>query len=99
LPDAPAREAILHERLADIPGPLAQADIACIAEAAHGLTGADLKAVVEDAKLLFAHDVSVSAPVRESEQYFLDAIREVKENHRNYTKKRPAFATAAKIGF
>jgi transitional endoplasmic reticulum ATPase len=99
LPDASAREAILRERLADIPGPLAQADIACVAEAAHGLTGADLKAVVEDAKLLFAHDVSVSAPIHAAEKYFLDAIREVKENHRNYTKKRPAFATAAKIGF
>jgi hypothetical protein len=43
--------------------------------------------------------VSIAAPVREAEDYFLDAIREVKENHRNYTKKRPAFATAAKIGF
>jgi ATP-dependent 26S proteasome regulatory subunit len=99
LPDAPAREAILRERLAGVPGLLATADLARVAEAAHGLTGADLKAVVEDAKLLFAHDVASGAAERKAEEYFLDAIREVHANHRNYTKKRPAFATGGRIGF
>ena len=100
LPDTPAREEILRERLAGLPAPLATADTARLAGAAQGLTGADLKAVVEDAKLLFAHDVSTGTPVRPVEEYFLDAIREVHSNHRNYTKKRPAaFAGAARIGF
>jgi adenylate kinase family enzyme len=99
LPDPAARQEILHERLADLPEPLNCADVVTIAEAAHGLTGADLKAVVEDAKLLFAHDVSTGTPPRAVEQYFLDAIREVHANHRNYTRKRPAFATTARIGF
>jgi SpoVK/Ycf46/Vps4 family AAA+-type ATPase len=99
LPDPSAREEILRERLIDLPGPLAQADVVRVAEAAHGLTGADLKGVVEDAKLLFAHDVSTATPTRGVEEYFLDAIREVHNNHRNYTKKRPAFATTARIGF
>jgi SpoVK/Ycf46/Vps4 family AAA+-type ATPase len=99
LPDPSAREEILRERLIDLPGPLAQADVVRVAEAAHGLTGADLKGVVEDAKLLFAHDVSTATPTRGVDEYFLDAIREVHNNHRNYTKKRPAFATTARIGF
>jgi SpoVK/Ycf46/Vps4 family AAA+-type ATPase len=99
LPDPAAREEILRERLAELPAPLAHADVASVAEAAHGLTGADLKAVVEDAKLLFAHDVSTSTPPRAVEEYFLDAIREVHDNHRKYTKKRPAFATGVRVGF
>ena len=100
LPDEPAREEILRERLAGLPAPLAAADTGRLACAAHGLTGADLRAVVEDAKLLFAHDVSTKTPPRPVEEYFLDAIREVYNNHRNYTKKRPAaFASPARIGF
>ena len=99
LPDPPAREQILRERLAGLPAPLAEADIARVAEAAHGLTGADLKAVVEDAKLLFAHDVSSATAPREVDEYFLDAIREVQANHRNYTKTRPAFGNVARVGF
>ena len=100
LPDAPAREEILRGRIADLPVPLAAADTGLLAAAAHGLTGADLKAVVEDAKLLFAHDVSTATPQRPVEDYFLDAIREVHTNHRNYRKKRPtAFATQTKVGF
>jgi AAA+ superfamily predicted ATPase len=99
LPDPPAREQILRERLAGLPAPLAEADVTRVAEAAHGLTGADLKAVVEDAKLLFAHDVSSSATPREVDEYFLDAIREVQSNHRNYTRRRPAFGTAPRVGF
>jgi predicted AAA+ superfamily ATPase len=99
LPDSPAREQILRERLAGLPAPLAGADVTRVAEAAHGLTGADLKAVVEDAKLLFAHDVSTSASPRAVDEYFLDAIREVQSNHRNYTKTRPAFGTVPRVGF
>jgi transitional endoplasmic reticulum ATPase len=100
LPDEPAREQILRERLSGLPAPLASADTVRLAAAAHGLTGADLRAVVEDAKLLFAHDVSTGTPPRPVEDYFLDAIREVHANHRNYSKKRPAaFAATARIGF
>ena len=100
LPDGAAREQILRERLAPLPRALAAADPAQLAAASHGLTGADLKAVVEDAKLLFAHDVSAGAPSRAAQDYFLEAIREVRLNHRNYARKRPApFAAAARIGF
>jgi len=100
LPDMVAREEILRGRMAGLPASLASADTVRLAEAAQGLTGADLKAVVEDAKLLFAHDVSTGTPLRPVEDYFLDAIREVHANHRNYRKKRPGpFAAFTRMGF
>jgi ATP-dependent 26S proteasome regulatory subunit len=100
LPDSAAREEILRDRIQALPAPLSGADAGRLAAAAHGLTGADLKAVVEDAKLLFAHAVSTGTPERPVEEYFLEAIKEVHTNHRNYSKKRPpAFAAPARIGF
>jgi SpoVK/Ycf46/Vps4 family AAA+-type ATPase len=87
LPDAGAREQILRERLAGIPGAIGTADALRLASATHGLTGADLNAVVEDAKLLFAHDVSCSVQPRAAEAYFLDAIAELRSTRRTYAPK------------
>jgi transitional endoplasmic reticulum ATPase len=87
LPDAGAREQILRDRLAGVAA-FAAADLARVAESTKGLTGADLKAVVEDAKLLFAHDVSTAKPPRALEAYFVEAIEEVRANHRNYGRQR-----------
>ena len=56
LPDEDARRAILEQKIVDLPAPFPSVDIALLASAGRGLTGADLKAVVEDAKLLWAHD-------------------------------------------
>ena len=99
LPDAGARAAILGERLSK-PPPLATADIGAIAEASHGLTGADLMAVVEDGKLLFAHDKATGEAARPVEEYFLEAIATVRANRRNYTRRRPAqFMEAREYGF
>jgi SpoVK/Ycf46/Vps4 family AAA+-type ATPase len=100
LPDAGARAAILAERLCQAPPPLAAADTAAIAEASHGLTGADLRAVVEDGKLLFAHDRAGGEAVRPAEEYFLEAIATVRANRRKYTRRRSAnFMGAREYGF
>jgi transitional endoplasmic reticulum ATPase len=56
LPDPAARKAILDERLARLTEPIWSADTALLASASHGLTGADLKAVMEDGKLPSDHD-------------------------------------------
>ena len=99
LPDAAAREQILRDRLAGI-DPFADADLPRIAEFARGLTGADLKAVVEDAKLEFAHDISTGSPTRAPEDYFAGAIEEVRANHRNYGRSRTVRpGEPQKIGF
>ena len=99
LPDAVAREEILRDRLAGLDD-FAAADLTQVAGDAKGLTGADLKAVVEDAKLLFAHDVSTGTPTRPLEAYFADAITEVRTNHRNYGRQRPVrLGEPVKLGF
>jgi transitional endoplasmic reticulum ATPase len=99
LPDAAAREQILRDRLAGI-DTFGTTDLSYVAEKATGLTGADLKAVVEDAKLLFAHDVSTGTPARPLEEYFVEAIGSVRANHRSYGKYRPVtLGEPQKMGF
>ena len=68
--------------------------------ASRGLTGADLKAVVEDGKLLFAYDRKSGARLRAVEEYFLEAIGTVRANRRNYARSKPALLTeVVKLGF
>ena len=100
LPDEMARGAILREKLAKLPAPIGSADIATLAHACRGMTGADLKAVVEDAKLLYAQDVVVNAPSRPAEEYYLEAISIVRANgqrRRRRTSVRPL--GASQFGF
>jgi SpoVK/Ycf46/Vps4 family AAA+-type ATPase len=100
LPDADARIAILKGLMADSPSPIGGADVEQIAGAARGLTGADLKAVVEDGKLLFAHDVSLEKQLRPIEDYFLEAIATVRANQMNYARaKPPRLAGSPPMGF
>jgi len=82
LPDETARATILKEKLTKLPSPIRSADIATLANASRGMTGADLKAVVEDAKLLYAQDVVLNAPSRPPEEYYLEAIATVRANGR-----------------
>ncbi len=100
LPDAEARAAIAAEKLASLPAPIGTADPLLLAAASHGLTGADLKAIIEDGKLSFAHDIASGRTPRAADGYFLDAIDAVRTNRRNYSRRKPAvFSEAAKIGF
>ncbi len=95
LPDAGARAAILRERLAGLPAPIGQPNVGRIASASHGLSGADLKNVVDDAKLQFAHDRSTGNTGLPAEDYFLRAVESVRANRRKYSHGR----TAVKVGF
>jgi predicted AAA+ superfamily ATPase len=100
LPDTEAREAILREKLARLPQPIAGADIALLAAASRNLTGADLKAVIEDGKLGFAYDRTMGRPLRAVEDYFLEAIEAVRENRRRYSRSKPPRMTeTVKFGF
>lgn len=89
LPDASARTEIFLGKLASLPPPLCNVDIAMLASASHGCTGADVKTIVEDGKLQFAHDQATGAQIRPIEEYFLDAIATVRANRRKYRKRRP----------
>ena len=100
LPDRDARAAIFRARLSPLPAPLGTADIDRLAAASRNLTGADLKAVVEDAKLLYAHDVAHSAAGRPIEEYFLEAIETVRRNQAEFARRRPSrLPGAAPMGF
>ena len=56
--------------------------------------------MVEDGKLLFAHDKASGETARPVEEYFLEAIATVRTNRRNYCKRRPAqFMEARDYGF
>ena len=100
LPEQGARIEILRDRLQELPEPFASADLKEIAAAARHLTGADLKGVVEDAKLLLAHDKARGREPKAVETYFFAAIESVRANERRYRRPRPAKAIeAVQVGF
>lgn len=90
LPDKAARESIISERLAGMPAPFDAANAAAIAEAARGMTGADLKAMIEDAKLLFAGDRSREQAVLPVEEYFFEALNAIRLNKTLYARRKAA---------
>lgn len=85
-PDAAARTAILRDRCADMPKAIGDVDIAALTAASEGLSGADLKRVVEDGKLLFAFDRERKKQTRPSTEYFLAAIETVRRNKEQYAE-------------
>jgi ATP-dependent 26S proteasome regulatory subunit len=100
LPDAKARRIILDEKLAALPEPFVQVDTTAIAASTDGLTGADLKNIVEDGKLLYAHGQFAGKPQRPVEEYFLEAVATVRVNRRRSVKpRRRQVAESAPVGF
>jgi SpoVK/Ycf46/Vps4 family AAA+-type ATPase len=79
-PDAEARRAILAARVAGVPGGHANLDLAAIAAATEGLTGADLGRLVDDAKALVLAEVAASRQVEDLTRVFLTAVEEVRRN-------------------
>jgi AAA+ superfamily predicted ATPase len=86
LPDESARATILHEKLCVLPPPVNAVDLPLLARESKGLSGADLKAVVEEGKLLYAGDLVKGRLMLAPEHYFLQAIRTCRMNRRNYGK-------------
>jgi transitional endoplasmic reticulum ATPase len=86
LPDRQARESILQSRLAGLPAAFHGVDAAAIAEASEGMTGADLRQLVEDGKLLYAHDKVRGRERERITEYFLDAVATVRSNRERYAK-------------
>jgi transitional endoplasmic reticulum ATPase len=84
LPDAPAREAILGDRCRRLPSSIGAVDVAQLAAASEGLSGADLKRVVDDGKLLFAYERERGTTLLPATEYFLRAIETVRRNKEQY---------------
>jgi transitional endoplasmic reticulum ATPase len=100
LPDEAARASIIQEKLAALPEPLRKADAAAIAAASRGMTGADIKAMVDDAKLVFAHERVSGRGQRKVEDYFLEAIRAIALHKKLYAMRKPGtLAETVRVGY
>ena len=86
LPSSEARADILADQCATLPSSLGKVDVAAVAEASHGLSGADLKRVVEDGKLLYAFERQTKPSTRPVTEYFLRAIETVRRNKEQYAE-------------
>ena len=84
LPTTDARSAILADHCAGLPPSLGPVDVDALAEASEGLSGADLKRVIDDGKLLFAFARSRNALPQPPTAYFLAAIDTVRRNKEQY---------------
>ncbi|MDB5333240.1 MAG: ATPase, central domain protein [Phycisphaerales bacterium] len=84
LPDALGRLEILRAGKATLPPALGDVDIETLVTATEGMTGADLKRLLEDGTLLFAHDRARNRPTRRPTEYFITAARSVRENKERY---------------
>jgi transitional endoplasmic reticulum ATPase len=86
LPDRAARAAILRDRCAQLPSSMGTVDEARLADATEQLSGADLKRVVEDGKLLFAFDRARGGAMRPVTEYLLEALETVRANKLRYAE-------------
>ena len=86
LPDPAARLQILEDLMEQLPPPFPEASLQTIADDTDGLTGADIKRVIEDGKVLFAFDRSRKIPTSPVTDYFVRAIATVRENKKRYAE-------------
>ncbi len=97
LPDAAARAEVIRDKLASLPKPLCDVDVAQLAAATKGFTGADLKSIVNDGKLQYAHAKVTGRALRAAEEYFLDAIAKIRQNRKKHQKRKPVQLTEPQI--
>jgi ATP-dependent 26S proteasome regulatory subunit len=84
LPNPEARTEILAALTANLPEELRHVDTPQLVRATEGFTGADLKALVEDGKAIYAYDKAKQVEPQPVIEYFLRAINTVKENKQHY---------------
>jgi len=84
LPDEAARQKIIADHATSLPSGIGELDMGRVAKETDGLTGADLKAIVEDGKMLFGYDRAKQRPARTATEYFLAATGTVRANKKRY---------------
>ncbi|HEX3682102.1 MAG TPA: ATP-binding protein [Bryobacteraceae bacterium] len=99
LPDEQARQTILREKLSNLPPPISGADVTMLARRSQGLSGADLKSVVEEGKLLYAHALANGHNPDSVESFFVRAIGACLANHRSYGKRIAPTFGGVRYGF
>jgi len=86
LPDRGSRLQILQDLMRGVPPPFPEADLEKLADETEEMTGADVKRVIEDGKVLFAFDRSRKVPLSSVTDYFVRAIATVRENKKRYAE-------------
>ena len=86
LPELEARRAILADLCRTLPATMGAIDLDELAAATEQLSGADLKRVVEDGKLLYAFDRARDLPTRPLIAYFVEALETVRANKQRYAQ-------------
>ena len=99
LPDEPARERIFREKLSTLPLPLSSADLNLLAKRSYGLSGADLKSVIEEGKLSYARALAAKKDFTSVDSFFLNAIERCRLHRRTYGKSKPSGFGTLNIGF
>jgi transitional endoplasmic reticulum ATPase len=83
-PDEAARLAILHDHTHKLPEELRTFPAERLAKETDGLTGADLKRLIEDVKILLAYDKSRDLPCADQYSYFEKAAETIRSNKEKY---------------
>lgn len=86
LPNEEARAAILGDHCVKLPASIGEIDVTRLAKESEGLSGADLKRVVEDGKLLFAFDRARDLDTGNPTEYFVRAMATVRQNRELYAQ-------------
>lgn len=98
LPDREARLEILQERAELLPEALRNVELNRLSDETDGLTGADLRRLIDDTKILYAFDKAKKRQLQDSFHYFEKAIETIKSNKEKYQaaeqKARQNFASA-----
>src|SRR3954468_1655375 len=84
LPNPAARMEILAGLIRNLPQELRDVELPRVVAATDGFTGADLKAMIEDGKAVYAYDKSNRVEPQPLTEYFLSAIKTVQENKQHY---------------
>ncbi|MFO0889743.1 MAG: ATP-binding protein [Isosphaeraceae bacterium] len=85
-PDPSARQAIMQQLIGTLPQAIRFDDVDDLVAATEGFTGADLKRMVEDGKVLYAFDVARNRPLKPIAEYFLSAVAAVGSNAKKYAE-------------
>jgi transitional endoplasmic reticulum ATPase len=86
LPDAVARQSIMEALLSKTPELREQIELDKLQAATDGFTGADLKRLIDDGKIMLAFDRSQNLPLKDTTTYFRQAADAVRENKKLYAE-------------
>lgn len=99
LPAPDARTQILTSLIRNLPNELRDLDLPRLVAATEGFTGADLKAMIEDGKAVYAYDRANAVEPQPLTEYFLRAIKAVLENKQHYANAEAQALAQPKLPF